>query len=189
MKPFSLHAHLKHFSFADPTMAKQFKLKDGRNLQYNVSGAKDGFPLIWIHGTPGAHTVLPGLGAACEKKGLQLVTFSRAGYADSSRCHGRSIVDITADIEALLHHLGHDQCYVGGWSGGGKTINSRGGTCVSLLTLRVGPHALACAARLKGCIASLVIATIAPYDAEGLDFMAGQGQDSVYQPDHIGNHF
>jgi hypothetical protein len=51
--------------------------------------------------------------------------------------------------------------------------------CGTLLIVQLGPHALACAARLKGCVASLVIASVAPYDAEGLDFMAGQGQDSV----------
>lgn len=123
MKRLSLRAHLMHFSFADPTMAKHFKLKDGRSLQYDVSGAKNGFPLVWIHGTPGAYTALPSLSAACEKKGLQLVGFSRAGYGDSSRCHGRSIIDIIPDIESLLHHLGHEKCYVGGWSGGGMNLN------------------------------------------------------------------
>lgn len=42
-----------------------------------------------------------------------------------------------------------------------------------------GPHALACAAKTKGCVAALVVASVAPYDAEGLNWMAGQGQDST----------
>lgn len=42
----------------------------------------------------------------------------------------------------------------------------------------IGPHALACAARLSGCRAALSVAGVAPYDAEGLDYLAGQGQDS-----------
>lgn len=45
-----------------------------------------------------------------------------------------------------------------------------------------GPHSLACAARLPGCVASLVVAGVAPYDADGLDFLAGQGQSSKCKP-------
>jgi hypothetical protein len=42
----------------------------------------------------------------------------------------------------------------------------------------IGPHALACAARLKVCKAALCVAAVAPYDAEGLDWLEGQGEDS-----------
>lgn len=41
-----------------------------------------------------------------------------------------------------------------------------------------GPHSLACAARLPGCVASLVVAGVGPFKADGLDFLAGQGQGS-----------
>lgn len=41
-----------------------------------------------------------------------------------------------------------------------------------------GPHSLACAARLPGCVASLVVAGVGPFNADGLDFLAGQGQGS-----------
>lgn len=43
---------------------------------------------------------------------------------------------------------------------------------------RAGPHSLACAARLPGCVASLVVAGVGPFDADDLDFLAGQGQGS-----------
>lgn len=43
-----------------------------------------------------------------------------------------------------------------------------------------GPHALACAARLTGCLAAISFAGGAPYNAEGLDWFAGQGEDSKY---------
>ena len=43
-----------------------------------------------------------------------------------------------------------------------------------------GPHALACAARLRGILAVVSVASVAPYDAEGLDYSAGMGEDSVY---------
>lgn len=44
-----------------------------------------------------------------------------------------------------------------------------------------GPHVLACAARLPGCVAALCVAGVAPYDAEGLDWMEGQGEDSQWE--------
>ncbi|KAK4958146.1 hypothetical protein LTR10_004571 [Elasticomyces elasticus] len=141
-------------------MAQQFQLPDGRNLDYQISGAKDGFPFVFIHGTPGAYPTLSGLKAVCEKKNVKLITFSRAGYGGSTRHRGRRVVDGVADTKALLEHLGVQQCIVGGWSGG-------------------GPHALACAARLPGCLAVLCVAGAAPFDGEGLDFLAGQGEDNV----------
>jgi pimeloyl-ACP methyl ester carboxylesterase len=70
------------------------------------------------------------------------------------------VVDVVADTEAVLAHLGADRCLVAGWSGG-------------------GPHALACAARLAEAAAALVIAGVAPYGAEGLDWAAGMGQDNI----------
>lgn len=101
-------------------MAQQFKLPDGRNVDYLVSGAKDGFPFVWIHGTPGAYLPSPGLPEICEKRGLKMITLSRAGYGGSSRNKGRRLVDAVEDIKALIEHLGVERCIVGGWSGGGQ---------------------------------------------------------------------
>ena len=102
------------------TMVQQFQLPDGRNMDYQVSGAQDGIPFVFIHGTPGSYYADPALTALCEKKGIKLIMFSRAGYGDSSRHKGRRIVDSVADTRALLDHLGVERCLVGGWSGGGK---------------------------------------------------------------------
>jgi pimeloyl-ACP methyl ester carboxylesterase len=52
------------------------------------------------------------------------------------------------------------RCFVAGWSGG-------------------GPHALACAARLGAAASVLIIAGIGPYGADGLDFLAGMGQENI----------
>lgn len=46
--------------------------------------------------------------------------------------------------------------------------------------LNAGPHALAAAARLPGCLAALCICGLAPYPADGLDFFAGLGEDSEF---------
>lgn len=103
-------------------MAKQFQLPDGRNLDYAVYGLADGFPFVWIHGTPGGYIPLPAVLHACEKRGLKLITVSRAGYGGSTRNKGRKIVDAVADLHALNEHLGVKRCLAGGWSGGGMSF-------------------------------------------------------------------
>ena len=138
----------------------QVRLPDGRRLDVRVSGPADGLPLVFHHGTPGAVTPFRAMERAARKRGLRLVTFSRPGYGDSTRHAGRNVVDVVADTAAALAALGAKRCLVGGWSGG-------------------GPHALACAARLKTVTAVLVGSSIAPYEAEGLDWTAGMGDANV----------
>ncbi|OAQ65217.2 valacyclovir hydrolase [Pochonia chlamydosporia 170] len=141
-------------------MTQQLRLSDGRVLDYKISGAQDGFPLLWIHGTPGAYTVFSDLEGMCREKGVKLITMSRAGYGSSTRQRGRCIVDVVPDLKQLTEHLNIKRCFVAGWSGG-------------------GPHALACAAGLPGCVATLVIAGVGPWNVEDLDFLNGQGEDNV----------
>ena len=71
-------------------------------------------------------------------------------------------MDVAADTAAVLASVGAERCLVAGWSGG-------------------GPHALACGARLDAATAVLVIAGIAPYGAEGLDWMSGMGEENVVE--------
>src|SRR5580693_5897449 len=136
------------------------QLPDGRRLDICVSGPTTGLPLVFHHGTPGAVTPIRALERAAHARGLRLVTTSRPGYGDSSRQAGRSVVDAAADTEAVLAAIGAGRCLIAGWSGG-------------------GPHALACAARLGAAAAVLVIAGVAPYGAEGLDWMSGMGEENV----------
>jgi pimeloyl-ACP methyl ester carboxylesterase len=121
-----------------------------------------GLPLIFHHGTPGAGTEVRALELAAHARGLRVVSASRPGYGGSDRQPGRTVADVVADTDAILDAIGADRCLVAGWSGG-------------------GPHALACAARLDAVAASLVIAGVAPYDAEGLDWLAGMGDDNVVE--------
>jgi pimeloyl-ACP methyl ester carboxylesterase len=102
------------------------KVRDGAAIQtsrweefgFLISGAKDGFPIVWIHGTLGSYMPVPNLEAACEEKGLKVITISRAGFGGSTRKKGRPVVDVVADLQALNEHLGVERCFVGGWSGG-----------------------------------------------------------------------
>ncbi len=140
--------------------ADHLQLPDGRRLDVRVSGRPGDPPLVFHHGTPGAYTPIRALERGAHERGLRLVTASRPGYGGSSRQPGRQVADVVADTEAALGSLGADRCLVAGWSGG-------------------GPHALACAARLPGAAAVLVIAGVAPFPAEGIDWMAGMGEGNV----------
>ncbi|MCU1601831.1 MAG: hypothetical protein JWO22_2540, partial [Frankiales bacterium] len=69
--------------------------------------------------------------------------------------------DAARDVEDLLDALDLEVFVVAGHSGG-------------------GPHALACGALLAGrCRAVATIAGAAPFEAEGLDFLAGMGEENV----------
>jgi pimeloyl-ACP methyl ester carboxylesterase len=142
------------------TYPDRIDLPDGRRLELAVSGPADGLALVFHHGTPGARTPMRAIERAAHARGLRLVTFSRAGYGGSTRREGRRVVDVVDDLAALLVALDAERCLVAGWSGG-------------------GPHALASAARLPQVASTLVIAGVAPYRVEGLDWPAGMGQDNV----------
>ena len=136
-------------------------LPDGRDLEVEVSGPDGGPVLLFHHGTPGGSVQFHGIADEVHARGHRFVTWSRAGYGASSRRPGRSVADEVEDALAVLDHVGGDSCVVGGWSGG-------------------GPHALACGAlaadRVRGV---LCIAGVAPYDAEGLTFLDGMGQENL----------
>ena len=136
------------------------RLPDGRILDLHVSGPDDGTPFVMHHGTPGSYHPPSDLERAVHGRGLRMVSWSRPGYGGSTRQRGRTVVDVVADTRAVLEGLGADRCIVGGRSGG-------------------GPHALACAARLEQAVSVLVVAGVAPFEAEGLDFLAGMGQDNL----------
>jgi len=145
----------------DTSRRTHLRLADGRELDVYESGPSDGRVLIYHHGTPGSGVPFHSMVAAAHRFGLRLVTTSRPGYGDSTRHPGRSVADVAADTAAVLDAIGADRCLVAGWSGG-------------------GPHALACAARLADRVdAALVIAGVAPYPAEGLDWLAQMGEDNI----------
>lgn len=138
-------------------------LPDGRLLDVEVTGPEDGIPLVFHHGTPGSIRQFRAMQRAAHERGLRLVTYSRAGYGSSTRRKGRRVVDEPTDVAEILTYLNAPRCVVAGWSGG-------------------GPHALATGVRIPNRVAGvLVIAGIAPYDADQLDFLAGMGGQNVIE--------
>ncbi|HVQ18490.1 MAG TPA: alpha/beta hydrolase, partial [Actinomycetes bacterium] len=139
----------------------RLELSDGRGLEYLVQGSGGGRPLVMHHGTPGVAMVVEPVAEAAARYGMRFVTHSRPGYRDSSPQPGRRVADVAGDVGALLDAVGADDFVTLGWSGG-------------------GPHALACAALLpERCRAAAIVAGVAPYDADGLDWLAGLGAENV----------
>lgn len=140
-------------------------LPDGRTLEYLVEGDPDGFPLVLHHGTPGSGLTFPRASLAASERGLALVLYSRAGYGESTPLPDRTVADVATDVAAVLDDLGRDEFVTLGWSGG-------------------GPHSLACAAMLpERCRAAATGAGVAPFHADGLDFLDGMGPENVVEFD------
>jgi pimeloyl-ACP methyl ester carboxylesterase len=136
-------------------------LSDGRRLE-GWSTGQAGAPAVLLHmGTPGAGVPFAPLVDATLARSARFVTYSRPGYAGSTRLEGRSVADCAADAAALLDTLEVDRAHVVGWSGG-------------------GPHALACAALLPERVTSgATLAGVAPWDAVGLDWLEGMAQENL----------
>lgn len=140
-------------------------LRDGRTLHVYDRADPDGKVVVEHHGTPGSGlSYEPDLELARER-GLRVIAYDRAGYGGSTPNAGRRVADVAADIEDVLDALGVERFAAFGGSGG----------C---------PHVFACGARLAGrCVANAAIASPAPWDAEGLDWLAGQGEQNVAEWD------
>jgi pimeloyl-ACP methyl ester carboxylesterase len=133
---------------------------DGRDLEVLRSGQPDAYPLLWFGGTPTEASGIPHVTRAVINKNWQLVSYSRPGYAGSTVQPDRTVADAAEDAVAVLDQLGLDRFVTLGWSGG-------------------GPHALACAALLPDrCAAAASLGGVAPYDAEGLDWVDGMAPEN-----------
>lgn len=140
---------------------RQIQTPDGRQLETYLGGPNDGTPLVYHTGTPSAGPLFEGMVAYAASRNLRTVTWSRPGYAGSTRLEERTVADVARDVSTVLDQLAAERCYVIGWSGG-------------------GPHALATAALLpERVIGAATIASVAPFSAVGLDWMDGMGAENV----------
>jgi pimeloyl-ACP methyl ester carboxylesterase len=136
-------------------------LRDGRTLHVYDEGDPDGLVVVEHHGTPGSGLPYPPDVELARERGLRVVSYDRAGYGGSTPKPGRRVADIAADVEDVLDELGVGEFVSVGGSGG-------------------GPHAFALGALLPGrCRAVAAIASPTPGDAEGIDQLAGMGEQNV----------
>ena len=144
----------------DP-LRRRIRLADGRDLDTIVGGADSDHGFLMVNGTPAGVMAQASDVALVAGLGLRYVSFGRPGYGDSTRLPGRSVADMARDVQELSDVLGLRRLHVVGWSGG-------------------GPHALACAALLPDLVAGVAtIASVAPYGAAGLDWLAGMGAENL----------
>jgi pimeloyl-ACP methyl ester carboxylesterase len=134
---------------------------NGRALGVVEAGDPSGQAVFVLHGTPGSRLLWRGLVEDAEARGIRLVGYDRPGYGGSDPHPGRRVAHAAGDVAAIADSLGIDRLAVEGGSGG-------------------GPHALACAALLPDrVVATACLAGVAPYPAEGLDWLEGMGQDNL----------
>jgi pimeloyl-ACP methyl ester carboxylesterase len=133
----------------------------GRWLAVQECGDPAGRPVLVHMGTPNSRHLYGPNRADAADRDLRLISYDRPGYGGSGRHAGRTVADCAADVRAICADLNIGRLAMWGISGG-------------------GPHALACAALLPDLVTAVAsLASLAPYDADGLDWFAGMGQDNV----------
>ena len=133
------------------------KTPDGRTLAVEDAGDPAGRPVMVHVGTPGCRQLYGRTVADATARGLRVISYDRPGYGDSTPQPGRTMADTADDARVICDALGIGRLAMWGLSGG-------------------GPPLLACAALLPDLVvAAACLCSPAPYDAEGLDWLAGFG--------------
>ena len=124
-------------------------------------GVPEGRPVLVHAGTPNSRLHYGPAVRVAERQGIRMIGYDRPGYGGSDRDPGRSVASCARDVRAIADALGIERLVVWGISGG-------------------GPHAIACAALLPELVPAVaVLASIAPWPAEGLDYFEGMGRENV----------
>jgi pimeloyl-ACP methyl ester carboxylesterase len=139
----------------------RIKTPDGRSLAVQEGGDPAGKPVLVHYGTPNSRQLYASHASDAAARGIRLISYDRPGYGESDPQPGRTIASCAGDVRAICAALGISRLATWGVSGG-------------------GPHVLACAALLPDLVAAAAsLASLAPYQAEGLDWFAGMGQENV----------
>ena len=135
--------------------------KDGRQIRVSEAGQPDGVPVLVQRGTPQSALLYDAWVRDAESRGIRLIGYERPGYGGSTVHLGRTVASAAKDVAAIAKEFGLQRLAVWGISGG-------------------GPHTLACAALLPELVAAAaVLASPAPYPADGLDYFGGMAESNV----------
>jgi len=142
------------------------ELGDGRTLRaYDTSSGEVAgrLAVFWHHGSPNIGAPPEPLFSAADRLGIRWVSYDRPGYGGSTPHPDRDVASAAADASAVADAFGIERFAVMGHSGGGS-------------------HALACGALLQERVLGVVVvAGMAPFGAEGLDWFEGFGSAGVAQ--------
>jgi pimeloyl-ACP methyl ester carboxylesterase len=142
-------------------LQRTVRTPDGRTLAVEEAGDPDGRPVLVHMGSPNSRHLYEPNGADAAARGLRLICYDRPGYGGSTPQPGRTVASCAADVRAICAGLGINRAAMWGISGG-------------------GPHVLACAALLPDLVvAAASLASLAPAQADGLDWFEGMGQANV----------
>jgi pimeloyl-ACP methyl ester carboxylesterase len=134
---------------------------DGRVLKVREQGDRGGLPVLVHNGMPNSRLLSHRVVASAQRGGIRLISYDRPGYGGSTRQPGRSVAGCASDVADIAAALGVNRLAVWGISAG-------------------GPHAIACAALLPDLVGSVaVLASSAPWGADGLDYFSGMGELNV----------
>ena len=136
-------------------------LHDGRMLEYTVTGPADGIPLVFHHGTPMSALQIRALQRVAHGRGLRLIAYSRPGYGDSTRRPGRDVARGGRGLRRTARPP--------------RRAALPRGRLVRRRPARAG-HGGRAAQRVA---AVAVLAGVAPYTTDDLDFTAGMGEANV----------
>lgn len=100
-------------------MREQFRLRDGRRIDWLEYGDPSGIPAVYLHGTPSSAREAGWLDAPARAAGVRLIAPDRPGYLDSQATHGERMDDVARDVVELADGLGLGRVAVVGFSGGG----------------------------------------------------------------------
>jgi pimeloyl-ACP methyl ester carboxylesterase len=135
--------------------------RDGRTLKVLERGDANGRPVLAHNGTPNSRLLFDHDADRAAARGVRLISYDRPGYGESSPNPGRTFASCADDVRDIAAALGIERLAVWGISGG-------------------GPHAIACAALLGDLVPAVaVLASPAPWGADGLDYFAGMGELNV----------
>jgi pimeloyl-ACP methyl ester carboxylesterase len=136
---------------------------ESREFTVYDEGDPVGPAILVHHGTPAAGPPYAGWVKDANARGARLIAYDRPGYGASTAAPGRTIGAAALDAAAIMDALGVQRFATWGVSGG-------------------GPHALACAALLPDRVtAACSIAGVGPFDADGLNYFSGMGNDNLVE--------
>lgn len=135
--------------------------ESGREIRIFEGGKPDGVPILVHSGTPGSRLLSSKEIENALSHGIRLIGYDRPGYGGSTPFPGRTVASAADDMIVIANALKLERLATWGHSGG-------------------GPHALACAALQPDRVfAAVALASPAPYEADGLDWLAGMGESNI----------
>lgn len=120
------------------------ELSNGRKLGFAEYGDLNGTPVFHFNGSGGSRLEHPVDKSMLIELGIRYISTDRPGHGNSTPLPNRELLDWPNDVAAIADHLNIQQFKVLGWSAG-------------------GPHALACAYKLKERVTSgAIVSGLAP---------------------------